>query len=57
MYQVYFIREKRGVEVPEDTMLLEAERLAGLVPDAPCGGTGTCLKFHCANICSNNIMK
>jgi len=57
MYQVYFIREKRGVEVPEDTMLLEVERLAGLVPDAPCGGTGTCLKFHCANICSNNIMK
>ena len=41
MYQVYFDREKRQIEVPEGTTILEAERLAGLLPDAPCGGAGT----------------
>lgn len=44
MYQVYFDREKRQIEVPEGTTILEAERLAGLLPDAPCGGAGTCGK-------------
>lgn len=44
MYQVDFIREKKQIEVPEGTTILEAERKAGLVPDAPCGGTGTCGK-------------
>lgn len=44
MYQVEFVREKRRVEVPEGTTILEAQRLAGLRPDAPCGGAGTCGK-------------
>lgn len=44
MHQVYFIREKKQIEVPEGTTILEAERLAGLLPDAPCGGAGTCGK-------------
>ena len=44
MYQVYFVRERKQVEVPEGTTILEAERLAGLLPDAPCGGAGTCGK-------------
>ena len=39
-----FYQREEGVEVPEGTTLLEAERLAGLVTDAPCGGTGTCGK-------------
>lgn len=44
MYQIYFVREKKQVEVPEGTTILEAERLTGLLPDAPCGGAGTCKK-------------
>lgn len=44
MHQVYFIREKKNVTVPEGTTVLEAQRLAGLRPDAPCGGAGTCGK-------------
>lgn len=44
MHQVYFIRENRKIEVPEGTTVLEAQRLAGLRPDAPCGGAGTCGK-------------
>ena len=44
VHHVYFIREKKQIEVPEGTTVLEAERLAGLLPDAPCGGAGTCGK-------------
>ena len=44
MHQVYFIRENRKIEVPEGTTVLEAQRLAGLRPDAPCSGAGTCGK-------------
>ncbi len=44
MHQVYFVREKKKIEVPEGTTILEAQRLAGLRPDAPCGGAGTCGK-------------
>lgn len=33
-----------SVHVPEDTTILQAQRLAGLSPDAPCGGHGTCGK-------------
>ena len=29
------------MEVPVGTSVLEAEILAGLAPDAPCGGMGT----------------
>lgn len=48
MHQVYFIREKKQIEVPDGTTILEAERLAGLLPDAPCGGAGTCGKCRVA---------
>ncbi len=44
MYQIYFDREKKQIEVAEGTTILEAQRLAGLRPDAPCGGAGTCGK-------------
>lgn len=43
-YRVFFTREKKEVTVPEGTTVLEAERMAGLSPDAPCGGTGKCGK-------------
>lgn len=44
MHHISFIRENKQIEVPEGTTILEAERLAGLLPDAPCGGTGACGK-------------
>ena len=43
-YRVNFIAEGRVVSVPEDTTLLEAQRLASLPADAPCGGKGSCKK-------------
>ncbi|MDO5134941.1 MAG: ASKHA domain-containing protein [Eubacteriales bacterium] len=44
MFQVYFENEKKTVQVPAGTTVLEAEIRAGLTPDAPCGGQGTCKK-------------
>ena len=43
-YTATFYPERRSVTVPEDTTLLQAQILAGLRPDAPCGGKGTCGK-------------
>ena len=43
-YSVTFLPQKVTVEVPEGTMILEAEQIAGLEPDAPCGGQGKCGK-------------
>ena len=43
-YSVNYILEGRCVEVPEGTTLLEAQRLANLPTDAPCGGKGSCRK-------------
>ena len=44
MYRITFIREKVDLQVPAGMTVLEAERKAGLVPDAPCGGQGKCGK-------------
>lgn len=44
MFHVRFIREKKEIEVPEGTTILDAEIRAGLIPDAPCGGQGKCGK-------------
>ncbi|MCC8065775.1 MAG: ASKHA domain-containing protein [Clostridiales bacterium] len=44
MVRVSFVREGESIFVPEGTTVLEAEILAGLKPDAPCGGTGKCGK-------------
>lgn len=43
-YTVTFLPAHRKISVPEGMTLLEAEILAGLHPDAPCGGKGTCGK-------------
>ncbi len=43
-YQVTFTKENITVSVPEGRTVMEAERMAGLVPDAPCGGQGKCGK-------------
>lgn len=32
-----FLQKKKEVSVQEGTTVLEAERIAGLSPDAPCG--------------------
>ena len=42
--RVYFVREEISIEVPVGISVLEAEIRAGLAPDAPCGGQGTCGK-------------
>ena len=43
-YRVLFTKEKTEVTVKEGTTVLEAERIAGLSPDVPCGGAGKCGK-------------
>lgn len=43
-YEVTFLPEGKKILAQEDTTLLEAAILAGLKPDAPCGGKGTCGK-------------
>lgn len=50
-YSVSFLSENLIVQVVEGTTLLEAERQAGLEPNAPCGGRGTCGK------CRVNILE
>lgn len=43
-YTVRFVRENIEISVQKGTTLLRAEMDAGLRPDAPCGGRGTCGK-------------
>ena len=43
-FLVKFMPGGQTVSVPEGTNLLEAARSAGLIPNAPCGGKGTCGK-------------
>ena len=44
MVQLTFLPHRITVEVPTGTTLLQAMIAAGLHPDAPCGGKGTCGK-------------
>ena len=44
MAWVKFVREDVEIEVEEGVAVLEAEIQAGLAPDVPCGGQGTCGK-------------
>ena len=43
-YTVTFLPQNLVLEVEEGTTLLAAEQMAGLEPDAPCGGKGNCGK-------------
>lgn len=43
-YTVTFYPDNICTVVPEGTTLLQAQAKAGLLPDAPCGGKGTCGK-------------
>ena len=43
-HTIQFLPGGQSLCVPEGTNLLEAARLAGLAPNAPCGGKGTCGK-------------
>ena len=44
MVQIYFVRENVRFTAQAGQTLLEAQVAAGLHPDAPCGGQGTCGK-------------
>ena len=44
MVQIYFVRENVRFAAQAGQTLLEAQVAAGLRPDAPCGGQGTCGK-------------
>ena len=50
-YTVTFLPQKIKIEVDEGTTILTAQQMAGLEPDAPCGGKGDCGK------CRVNIVK
>lgn len=43
-FTVTFLPQNLVLQVEEGTTLLQAEQMAGLEPDAPCGGKGTCGK-------------
>ena len=43
-YTITFQPGGQQVQVDEGTTLLQAQIMAGLKPDAPCGGHGTCKK-------------
>lgn len=43
-YTVLFLPEHISRQVPAGTSLLQAQSMAGLRPEAPCGGKGTCGK-------------
>lgn len=44
MWQITFLPEEIKIHVPDGTTLLEAERMAGILKTAPCGGRGLCGK-------------
>ncbi len=44
VHSIRFLNEEAYVCVPAGVSLLSAWRMAGLTPDAPCGGRGTCGK-------------
>ena len=43
-YTVTFLPDRTSVTVDAGTTILQAQIRAGLQPDAPCGGKGTCGK-------------
>lgn len=53
-YSITFINEQTTIQAKEGTTLLDAQIQAGLAPDAPCGGAGTCGKCT-VNILSGQI--
>ena len=44
MFKVYFPKQHISLDVPEGTTVFEAELMAGLQPEALCGGAGLCRK-------------
>ncbi len=45
-YRIRFLPANKTIEVTEGTTILKAEQMAGLKPDAPCGGRGICGKCN-----------
>ncbi len=56
-FQVSFPLQNTAVEVSAGTTVLAAEIAAGLRPDAPCGGNGTCGKCRVEIITENGERK
>jgi uncharacterized 2Fe-2S/4Fe-4S cluster protein (DUF4445 family) len=44
MPQITFLPTRKVIDVPSDTLLIDAARLAGIMIDLSCGGKGTCGK-------------
>lgn len=44
MYRITVLPQQQNIEAPASSNLLEVLRSAGLAPDAPCGGNGSCGK-------------
>lgn len=55
MITVTILPKNITVEIEEGMSLMEAERKAGLNPDAPCGGQGTCGKCSVDIILANGL--
>ena len=49
-YRITFLPGNRTIEVEDGCTILQAQIKAGLQPDAPCGGKGTCGKCRVAVI-------
>ena len=43
-YTITFLPDHKTIEIEAGATLLEAQRRAGYIPDAPCGGRGKCGK-------------
>ncbi len=54
-YQITFIKEEISCKVPAGMTLLEAQIAAGLTPNAPCGGKGSCGKCR-VSVNGNTIL-
>ncbi len=57
MFKVSFPLQNTTIEVRPGTTVLAAEIAAGLRPDAPCGGNGTCGKCRVDILSENGIRK
>lgn len=57
-YKVHFLPSDISVTVPEGATIMDAERLAGLSYEYPCGGNGTCGKcLVTVTDCAGNVRR
>ncbi|MGL5316261.1 MAG: ASKHA domain-containing protein [Peptostreptococcaceae bacterium] len=56
-FKIKFIPQNIELEIDKRTTILEAQIVAGLMPDAPCGGKGTCGKCLVKLVNENKMVK